>query len=67
MPPDNDSILGAIVSAIVFTALAPIASLQSTNIWTITIGPDIVSIILTSTSLQPPPNLTKIGSTSLHN
>ena len=66
VPPDKASIFGAIVSAIVLTALAPIASLQSTRICTITIGPDIVSKILTSTSLQPPPNLTNIGSTSLH-
>ena len=66
VPPDSDSIFGAMVSAIVLTAFAPIASLQSTKICAITIGPDIVSIILTSTSLHPPPNLTNIGSTSLH-
>ena len=65
VPPEISSTLGAIVSAIVFTALAPIASLQSTWMCTITILPESVSITLAERSLQPPPNFTSMGSTSL--
>ena len=65
VPPVISSTFGAIVSAIVLTAFAPIASLQSTRMWTITMGPDSVSMILARISLQPPPNFTRIGSTSL--
>ena len=65
VPPVMASIRGAIVSAIVFTALAPMASRQSTRMCTMTIGPDSVSITLASSPLQPPPNLTRMGSTSL--
>ena len=46
VPPVILSIFGAIVSAMVLTAFAPMASLQSTRMWTMTIGPESVSIIL---------------------
>src|SRR5467141_2712244 len=55
---------GAIASAIVFTALAPIASRQSTTRWVTTMWPRFVSTTRTSTSFAPPPSFTSIGSFS---
>ena len=56
LPPVISSTLPLIRSVIVFTALAPIASLVSTSKWIISIRPDIESIYLTWMSLQPPPS-----------
>ena len=52
------SMSGAIASAIVFTAFAPIASRQSTISSEMTIWPRAVSITLTSRSFAPPPTET---------
>jgi len=64
-PPVALSMRGAAASAIVFTALAPIASRQSTRMWVMTIGPLSVDITRTSTSRAPPPYFTSMGSFEL--
>mmetsp|Transcript_8559 Transcript_8559/g.24340 ORF Transcript_8559/g.24340 Transcript_8559/m.24340 type:complete len:201 (-) Transcript_8559:258-860(-) len=56
---------GPIVSHIVLTAFAPIASRQSTSKWTMSMVPASVSSTRASTSRHPPPNFTNIGSTLL--
>ena len=63
-PDEHSSIIGVTASAIVLTAFAPIASLQSTSKCTITISPSSVSSVLISISFVPPPNFTSIGSCS---
>ncbi len=55
---------GATASAIVFTAFAPIASLQSTSSSTTSISPRVVWITLARKSFAPPPAATSIGSCS---
>ena len=52
---------GARASAMVLTAFAPMASLQSTRRWTTTIGPFLVDTTFASTPTTPPPYLTSIG------
>ena len=57
LPEVNLSTSGAINSAIVFTAFAPMASRQSTIMCKISIGPERDSTIRVSILLQPPPSL----------
>ena len=66
-PSVKASNLGATRSAIVFTALAPIASLQSTRRCTTSIVPRFVETTRVSMALQPPPSAIIREGTSLQN